>query len=620
MQKASAVNALPPKILHTQFARQLKFVDSLGNSFAATKEKSIKDLYQFYKSQADAVNDYQLVAIFELKRIKTEFEHTENKKSLIAELEILQKQCISLGSIALQAETEQILGRVLWDLQKQSQALEQFIAAYNNYIAIPASEFPNKADFMCDYAGKYYFFRDFKTCATIMRKVFLEIDSQYIGGRISKLNTLALCYNYSGNYDSAMLIYNQALLAAKKNNEEIWVGIITGNIGAIYFEQKQYEKALELMFANIALSEKHHQMIDLAFSYMRVGEIYMIQHRNAEALNYLRKSLKIVRVKNLNNKPEIVSRIYIALGRAYAINGMQDSAAHFLDSGWVAKDTANARRNILFLTGIQRKLEIEKHKAELSEKELQLSHQRKISFAILSGLVLASVFGFVLYKQKKRINIEKKRSDDLLLNILPAEIAQELKTKGYAHAKDFGNVTILFTDFKDFTKSAEKMSAGALIKELDYCFKKFDEITAKYKIEKIKTIGDSYMCAAGLPVENESHAGDAVMAAIEIRDFIEAEMKRKQALGELFFEIRIGLNSGPVIAGIIGIKKFAYDIWGDTVNIASRMESSGEPGKINISGSTYELVKDEFNCVYRGKVKAKNKGEIDMYFVESIKK
>ena len=143
-------------------------------------------------------------------------------------------------------------------------------------------------------------------------------------------------------------------------------------------------------------------------------------------------------------------------------------------------------------------------------------------------------------------------------------------------------------------------------------------IITKHRIEKIKTIGDSYMCAGGIPVANKTNAEETVRAAIEIRDFMEAEKQKRIAANLPYFEIRIGCNTGPVVAGIVGIKKFAYDIWGDTVNIASRMESSGEAGKVNVSGTTYELVKNKFTCIHRGKIEATNKGVIDMYFVEEI--
>lgn len=217
------------------------------------------------------------------------------------------------------------------------------------------------------------------------------------------------------------------------------------------------------------------------------------------------------------------------------------------------------------------------------------------------------------------LNTEKEKSEELLLNILPFDIAMELKENGKAEAKTYESVSVMFTDFKGFTGIAEKMSATELVAEIDFCFRAFDQIIQKYKIEKIKTIGDSYMAVAGLPVTNNTHAVDIVMAALEIKDFIEEHKANNSRLGKPVFEIRIGINTGSVVAGIVGSRKFAYDIWGDSVNMASRMESSCEAGKVNISASTYELIKDVFKCTYRGKIDAKHKGHLDMYFVDGIK-
>jgi class 3 adenylate cyclase len=235
-----------------------------------------------------------------------------------------------------------------------------------------------------------------------------------------------------------------------------------------------------------------------------------------------------------------------------------------------------------------------------------------INFIGVGVLVFIMMYYFV-----GRRNYFQAQADSLLLNILPQEIAAELKAKGKAEAKYFDQVTVMFTDFRDFTKIAERLSPAELVAEIDYCFNAFDRIISRYSMEKIKTIGDSYMVAAGLPVPSETHAVDMVKAAMEIRGFMQAHA-RTRGEGQVVFEIRIGIHSGPVVAGIVGSTKFAYDIWGDTVNIASRMESAGEPGKINISGSTYALVKDHFSCSSRGKLEAKNKGEVDMYYVEGV--
>jgi class 3 adenylate cyclase len=211
---------------------------------------------------------------------------------------------------------------------------------------------------------------------------------------------------------------------------------------------------------------------------------------------------------------------------------------------------------------------------------------------------------------------EKERSEELLLNILPAQIAEELKAKGSAEAKLIDEVTVIFTDFKGFTMLSEKFSPQQLVSEINECYSAFDGIMQKYGVEKIKTIGDAYMAVGGLPTPNKTHASDTVKAALEIQQFMNNLKARKEAAGQIAFDIRIGIHTGPVVAGIVGVKKFQYDIWGDTVNTASRMESSGETGKINISGPVWEKVKNEFRCVHRGKIDAKGKGEIDMYFVE----
>ncbi|HYC29494.1 MAG TPA: adenylate/guanylate cyclase domain-containing protein, partial [Chitinophagaceae bacterium] len=216
----------------------------------------------------------------------------------------------------------------------------------------------------------------------------------------------------------------------------------------------------------------------------------------------------------------------------------------------------------------------------------------------------------------REIATEKQKSDELLLNILPEEIAEELKEKGSSDARYYDNVTVIFTDFVDFTKAGTRLTPQELVNELDTCFKAFDNIAAKYQIEKIKTIGDAYLAVCGLPVADPHHAQNTVNAALEIMAFMKM---RKQQFPGTTFDVRIGIHSGTVVAGIVGLKKFAYDIWGDTVNTAARMESSSEPNRINISQATYELVQNEFDCTYRGEIMAKNKGDMRMYFVESRK-
>ncbi len=222
-------------------------------------------------------------------------------------------------------------------------------------------------------------------------------------------------------------------------------------------------------------------------------------------------------------------------------------------------------------------------------------------------------------QRTQELTLEKEKSDNLLLNILPTETAEELKNTGTAQAKYYDSVTVIFTDFKDFTSISKTMSANKLVTELHDCFSRFDHIIRKYNIEKIKTIGDAYMCVAGLPVKNDTHPYDAVYAAMELRDCMLAYNMEKRSIGEYGFDVRIGIHTGPVVAGIVGVNKFAYDIWGSTVNTAARLEQSSKPNMINISSSLYEIVKDKFDCVLRGNIDVKGLGEIPMYFVNGIK-
>ncbi len=257
-----------------------------------------------------------------------------------------------------------------------------------------------------------------------------------------------------------------------------------------------------------------------------------------------------------------------------------------------------------------------------------------LMLGILSVIVF-SIMRYRLYRARKHeqelevlvqertqeLETEKHKSEELLLNILPAETAEELKQYGSAKARRFENVTVLFSDFKGFSKLAGEMTPEALVAEIDFCFCAFDKITESFGLEKIKTVGDAYLLAGGISGEDDLQdaAVRVVQAGLEIQNFLSKVAAERNGSGKVCFEARVGVHTGQVVAGIVGIKKFAYDIWGDTVNIAERLQSSGEGGKVNISISTYELVKDKFDCTHRGKVKAKHDKEVEMFFVDRFK-
>jgi len=308
-----------------------------------------------------------------------------------------------------------------------------------------------------------------------------------------------------------------------------------------------------------------------------------------------------------------------------------DSAYYYLEVHRAHKDTLLDEEKVKAITEMQEKYESEKKAKEiLGLKAVNLeSELEKVQVKRTRNIYLFSAIGVVglaialwarlrfVHRSRAAIQKEKDISEGLLHNILPEEVATELKAKGYADVKEFEQATILFTDFKGFTQLTEKLTAAQLVAEIDHCFRAFDGIMEKYRIEKIKTIGDAYMAAGGLPDTAHGHPLDVVRAALEMQAFMASYKAERAGQDRLFFEMRVGIHTGPVIAGIVGVKKFAYDIWGDTVNTASRMESSGEVGQVNISESTYELVKEvpELCFAPRGKVQAKGKGEMEMYFV-----
>ncbi|MCK5787870.1 MAG: tetratricopeptide repeat protein [Chlamydiia bacterium] len=261
-------------------------------------------------------------------------------------------------------------------------------------------------------------------------------------------------------------------------------------------------------------------------------------------------------------------------------------------------------------------------KQKVAEREADNANeilQRSYLIGVLFVIIIIIIIGGMIRQRmlNNQISKERDKSDRLLLNILPKRIANELKQNSKVPPRKYEKVSVLFTDFVGFTKISELLTEDELIAELDRYFNAFDAIIEKYNLEKIKTIGDSYMCAGGVPSPNTTNAFDAVKAGLEIAEYVNKDVEKKKAQGEPYWESRIGINTGSVIAGVVGSKKFAYDIWGDTVNIASRIESKGVVGYVNISESTYNEVKNDFKCVFRGNIDVKHKGEVPMYYVES---
>ena len=488
-------------------------------------------------------------------------------------------------------------------------------------------------------------------------------DSIRIG---TALNGIGGVYNNNpATVDKALEYFLRALPIFKGVDYEDGVATVSMNVGEIYKKRKLYDSAIVYFDKSL---EVYSGTIDATFPLNLLGEIFADKGEFDEALLYQKRALEIA--KNLDAKLEITQSLlglaatyrkmgnhklsisfyreaeaiakeisakvqlkeaYDGLARSYASIGDFKKAYAYDTLFSSIKDTLYNANNDRKVQQLQYNFDLNKKEAEIdlltadqALKAATIQRQKIVNYAagITGGLLLLVIVGFYnryryVRKTNQIIKNERDRSKELLLNILPEETARELETSGFAKTRYYESVTVLFTDFKGFSTIAGNLSPQALVAELNDYFGKFDEIVEQYGLEKIKTIGDAYMCAGGIPIANDTHPLNAVRAALAMQAYMAKQIKDRQSRGEQGWELRIGIHTGPIVAGVVGKKKYAYDIWGDTVNIASRMESSGEPGKVNISSSTYNLVKTHYQCLYRGKISAKNIGEVDMYFIDS---
>ncbi len=257
--------------------------------------------------------------------------------------------------------------------------------------------------------------------------------------------------------------------------------------------------------------------------------------------------------------------------------------------------------------------------AELVERELSLTDTIALQKETLLAKEQLIENQRDLARLYSELQAEREKSEELLLNILPSAVAEELKRHGRVEAVQYPCASVMFADFVGFTQLTETFAPEALVRELHECFTEFDRIVASYGVEKLKTIGDGYMCVAGIPNRCIRHAHDMVRAAVDIRSFVSKRRAERIARGEAYWDIRIGIHSGPVVAGVVGLNKFAYDVWGATVNIAARMETASESGRINISRRTHDLIAGEYHCTFRGKIPVRNHEPVEMFFVEELR-
>jgi adenylate cyclase len=422
--------------------------------------------------------------------------------------------------------------------------------------------------------------------------------------------------------DTALLYTQEASTIYQKINSPIGLAYSLGNIGMVFAKKGDDKGAEANIFKAINILEEYGDYYPICVYLTYMSDIYLERKDKTKALSYLDRSLMLAKKYSLK---EQISDANQKLSAFYESQGdYKKSNQHYKE--YIAyRDSVSNINTVQEMADLRTDFEVSRKQAEVDLLHQEKRNQQIIAISTSVALILIFTLAVILYRRnsfiKKTsiiINEEKKRSDNLLLNILPEETAHELKQNGKVKAKRFESVTVLFTDFKNFTHYATNLPPEELVETIDFYFSKFDEIMEKFGLEKIKTVGDSYMCVAGLPFPTNDHAHRMVEAAFEIAKFVD-ESGEGKAAHEPRFEIRIGINTGPVVAGVVGTKKFAYDVWGDTVNIASRMESNSIPGRINISENTYALIKDDYECEYRGEIAVKNRGMMKMYFVKGRK-
>jgi class 3 adenylate cyclase len=474
--------------------------------------------------------------------------------------------------------------------------------------------------------------------------------------------SIADAYSSINNYQVSTSYYERAIKILRQENDSLNLAIALYNAGDEYYKSDRLDTAI-LHFresGDIFRILEYDQQ--LAYNIGSMGQVHAKLGNNEIAENNLKQAIDILTehgdyypiciflldlsdLSLKSNDPQN-ARILAEKSLSYAIEyGLKEqiseanlklseiyeylgqtakSLDHYKD--YISyRDSLNS--NVQEIANLRTQFEVAQKQSEvdLLTKEAEIAdlkgkRQNWVIFGIGISLVFVVALAFVLFRRYKFeqetnqiIEEEKNRSEDLLLNILPEETAVELKERGSVKAKRIEGVTVLFTDFIKFTRLADQVTPELVVQSIDYYFKQFDEITSRYMLEKIKTIGDSYMCAGGLH-SDYSQAREVIKAAKEMVRVIE---KAKTSNSDIIhFDMRIGIHTGPVVAGIVGNKKWQYDIWGNTVNVASGMEAKSMAGKINISEDTYNQIKDEFQVEFRGEIDVKHRGPMKMYFVK----
>lgn len=441
-------------------------------------------------------------------------------------------------------------------------------------------------------------------------------DSEALG---SALLNLGDEYFNRKKLDSALFYFERSGKIFRDIDYETGVGYNLGNVGLVYAAMGENEKAEENMHKAVQILEKTGDFYPVCVYLRYMADIYLENGKDTIAMDFALQSLELAKTYGLQDE---ISEASLKVSELYESSGDLPQAFQFYKDYITYRDRVRNLSSTQEIANLRADYEVAQKQVEVDLLNQERKNQKLVNFIVIGIMLVVGFLAFMLFRRNRFIKrtsaiIEKERnrSDNLLRNILPEETAMELKENGRVKAKKFEQVTVLFADFKDFSRYAEHMEPEKLLMNLDHYFSEFDQIVEKYNLEKIKTLGDCYMIAGGLPFPDETHTKRTVQASFEIIDFVN-KTRQDLSLPDASLEIRIGIHCGPVVAGVVGSKKFAYDIWGDTVNIAARLQTASEPGKINISQSVCKLIDDFYECDYRGKIEVKNRGILKMFYVQ----
>ena len=642
---------------------QLPLLIKIGNAFFQNHQLDSAAIYfqeewKVYHQRGDYTGELK-----SLQQLAKVFEERGNLRNALQYYRATEKLIYTQKDTAYFALIHNNLGYQYHRLKDYKNAIDQFETAADYCLEDCQLD---KVTLYSNLGIAYFNANQFTAAVRLLEEALAQAEGQKRNAEIARLeNLIAKVYLKRGELYEALQRNNYAMTAAEKSGENEILRDAYLTEATIYEELYEFDKALDYYQKHLALRdslllsellrkekllqdqfslERSEKEIKLLLVNQKVQDLAIEQlqlEKENLALESFRKENELALLRQEQEIRE--ERLRIEQLEALKTKQALELTRQLLETAEKDKQISELQqKEVLQAVELkQKEAEEEAQRQEINalnkERELQqleIERQntfRKFVYGLLTALfiiLMLILIGYIfgrranrkLQKQKEEIEVQKTlveseqaKSERLLLNILPEETAAELKQRGFATPRHYEKVTVLFADFVNFTKLTEKMPPDKLIKELNLCFTTFDEIIERYDLEKIKTIGDAYMCAGGIPTPNDSHPTDAVKAAIEMMTYIEHRFEKSNFP---FWKMRIGIHTGPVVAGVVGNRKFAYDIWGDTVNLASRMESRSEPGRINISQATFEALDKGFQCTFRGALPIKNKDNTPMYFVE----